>query len=405
MLDIMDESQRKEILKSRRPRALYPGEPLLGAWYTEEEVEAAVKAIRDSMDWRVGFGFICKEIEEFEQAFARYIGTEYALSINGAGTGLDMAMMCLDLEPGDEVICPAVNFVAAHLAVIGQGGKLVFCEVEPKTLNLDPNDVERRITPRTRAIFPVHFTGLSAPMDDLLEIAQRHPHPQYGPPKVIGDAARACGGTYRGTQIGKKGWMTVFSFHTQKLMTTLGEGGMITTDDPEVAERVRSYQQFGHITDGWGTNYKMTKVQAAVGIVQLRRLEGMNALRVKRARQRSEILRDIPELTLPYEPLDCGHTYYLYPILVPREWAGEKRNHLMKMLEEDYEVGSMDADAGMYKVRRIVREHTAGQNVPISDEISERIFCPSLHPLMTEEENEYICAAIADAVERVKQED
>jgi len=383
---------------------MYRGEPLLGAWYTEEEVEAAVKAIRDSMDWRVGFGFICKEIEEFEAAFARYIGTEYAISINGAGTGLDMAMMCLGLEPGDEVICPAVNFVAAHLAIIGQGGKLVFCEIDPKTLNLDPNDVERRITPRTRAIFPVHFTGLSAPMDDLLDIAQRHPHPKHGPLKVIGDAARACGGTYRGTKIGKKGWMTVFSLHTQKLMTTLGEGGMITTDDPQAADQLRAYRQFGHVTSGWGTNYKMTKVQAAVGIVQLRRLDEMSSVRVERARQRSQLLRDVAELTLPYEPPDCGHTYYLYPILVPPDWAGEKRNRLMEVLEENHRVGSMDADAAMYKTRGIVRRLTADQRVPISDKISERIFCPSLHPLMTEEENEYICAAIADTVERAKQE-
>jgi perosamine synthetase len=403
MLDFTDKGQRRQILETRRPEALYPGEPLLGAWYTDEEIQAVVEAIRDSMDYRVGFGFICREIEEFERAFARYVGTEYAISINGAGTGLDMAMMCLDLEPGDEVICPAVNFVAAHLAIIGQGGKIVFCEVDPKTLNLDPNDVERRITPRTRAIFPVHFTGLSAPMDDLLSIADRHPHPQRGPLKVIGDAARACGASYRGTRIGKKGWMTVFSFHTQKLMTTLGEGGMITTDDPDVANRLRAYRQFGHVTDGWGTNYKMTKVQAAVGMVQLRRLDEMSALRRTRALQRSELLRGIPELTLPYEPPDSVHAYYLYAILVPPEWAGERRNHLMRILEEDHNVGSMDADAGMYKARGLVRKHTAGQEVPVSDDISDRVFCPSLHPLMTQEENEYICAAIADTVERIRQ--
>jgi perosamine synthetase len=404
MIDIMDKDQRKEVLRSRRPEAVCQGEPMLGAWYTEEEVEAAVKAIRDSMDWRVGFGFICEEIREFEEAFACYTDTEYAISINGAGTGLDMAIMCLDLEPGDEVICPAVNFVAAHLAVIGQGGKLVFCEVDPQTLNVDPSDVERRITPRTRAIFPVHFTGLSAPMDDLQDIAERHPHSRHGPLKIIGDAARACGGVYRDTRIGKKGWMTVFSFHTMKLMTTLGEGGMITTDDPEAEVRLRAYRQFGHTTDGWGTNYKMTKIQAAVGSVQLRRLDGMNALRAKRAHERSELLKNVPELTLPYEPPDSVHTFYLYPMQVPREWAGEKRNRLMEILERDYLVGSMDADARMYKDRRIVKEHTAGQKVPISDEISERIVCPSLHPLMTEEENEYICAAIAEAVERVQQE-
>ncbi len=400
MVNLMDIGQRKSILQSRRPDALYPDEALLGAWYTEEEVEAVVKVIRSAMDYRVGF--FGSEPEEFGEAFASYVGTKYAFPINSNGTGLDMAMMCLDLEPGDEVICPAVNFVAAHLSIIGQGGKLVFCEVDPKTLNLDPEDVERRMTSRTRAIFPVHMTGLSAPMDDLLAIAERHPHPKYGPPKVIGDAARACGGTYRGTKIGKKGWMTIFSMHSMKLMSTLGEGGMITTDDPEVAKRILDYRKFGFHTGGWGTNYKMTSVQAAAGMIQLKRLDEMNALRVKRAYQRNELLNKVPDLILPYEPDDCDHTFYLYPLLVPRDWAGEKRNLLIKILKEDFLVGSMDADAATYKHRQLVKEHTVGQAVPVSDEVSGRVICPSIHPRLTEEENEYICAAIVEAMDRVK---
>ena len=402
MVDLLDEKERKEILKKWRPKVMPPAEPLLGGWYTEEEVEAAVKAIRDSMDWHVGF--TGDEIKEFEKTFAEYIGTKYAISINGAGTGLDMAMMCLNLKPGDEVICPAINFKAAHLAILGQGGKLVFCEVDPKTLNVDPDDVEKRITPRTRAIFPVSLCGLSPPLDDLLEIAENHPHPKYGPPKVIIDAARCCGAEYRGTKVGKKGWMTIFSFHTMKIITTLGEGGMITTDDPEVAKKIIAWRQFGSGIGGWGTNYKMTKVQAAVGLVQLRKIDEIVAHRRKIAFQRNELLKDVPELTLPYEPPDCKHVYYLYPILVPPDWAGEKRDRLEKMLVEDYNVGCFDADARLYKRDQYIIEHTKDQRIPISDEISERILCPSLQGFMTEEENTYICAAIVDAVERIKQE-
>ena len=402
-MNIADERERKEVLKRVRPRTPYPGEPLLGGWYTEEEIETVVRTIRNSMDYHVGFGFLCKEILDFEEAFARYIGTENAISINGAGTGLDIAMMSLGLKSGDEVICPAANFAGAHLAIIGQRGKDILCDVDPKTLNIDPDDVERRITPRTRAIFPVSLCGLSPPLDDLMEIAEDHPHPTHGPPKVIVDAARCCGAEYKGTKVGQKGWMTVFSLHTQKLMTTLGEGGMITTDRVRVAKRVRGFRQWGWETGGWGTNYKMTKVQAAVGLVQLRRLDEMVERRLEVAQQRNKLLRDVPELTFPYEPTRHKHTYYLYPILVPREWAGERRDLIMKMLRDDYLVGSMTAGAGTYKVHPLIKEHTAGQKVPISDEISERIICLSIHPLMTEEENEYICAAIAEAVERVKQ--
>jgi dTDP-4-amino-4,6-dideoxygalactose transaminase len=312
-----------------------------------------------------------------------------------------MAMMCLDLEPGDEVIVPAINFRSAAMAVVGQGGQVVWCEVDPRTLNADPADVEKRITSRTRAIFPVHMNGLSAPMDDLLEIAERHPRPRYGPPKVIGDAARACGGGYRGTKIGKKGWMTVFSFHTQKLMTTLGEGGAITTDDAEVAHRLRGLRQFGVGTDGWGTNYKMTKVQAAVGLVQLRRLDDMIARRVKVARQRTELLQGIPALTLPTEPPGYEHTFYLYTLLVPREWAGEKRDRVISILEE-YGVGCCVANRPVYADIAFLRERTAGQELPLSDELGGRLFCVALHPMMTEAENEYIAAALWEAVERVR---
>ena len=402
----MDESRRKKILASGRPGPFWPAEPLLGGWYTEEEVEAATKAIRDSMDpTTVGFGFICPEILEFEERFARYCGAAEAISINGAGTGLDMAMMCLDLEPGDEVIVPAINFRAAAMAVIGQRGQVVWCEVDPRTFNMDPADVEKRITPRTRAIFPVHMNGLSADMDALQEIAERHPHPLHGPLKVIGDAARAGAGGYKGTKIGAKGWMTVFSFHTMKLMTTLGEGGAVTTNDAEMAVKLRGIRQFGSAHDGWGTNYKITKVQAAVGLVQLRRLDEMTGQRVKAAKQRDELLRGIPELTLPYEPPGYEHTYYLYTMLVPRAWAGAKRDRLMHIMNEEHGVGCGVYNRAVYADSTFLREQTAGQELPDSDELSARLFCMALHPLMTEEENEYTAAALWDAVERVRCEE
>jgi perosamine synthetase len=399
----MDAMRRKAILERGRPGPIWPGEPLLGGWYTEEEIEAVNKAIRDSMDPTVGFGFICREIEEFEAAFAAYCGTAEAVSINGAGTGLDMAMMCLDLEPGDEVIVPSINFRASALSVIGQGGQVVLGEVDPRTFNLDPADVVRKLTPRTRAIYPTHMNGLSAPMDDYLEIAEQHPHPKHGPLKVIGDAARACGGGYKGTKIGKKGWMTVFSFHTQKLMTTLGEGGAITTDDPEVARRLRSLRQFGGAT-GWGSNYKMTKVQAAVGLVQLRRLDEMIARRRQRAYERTEMLQGIPELTLPYEPPECEHTFYLYTLLVPPAWAGAKRDRLMAILQNEYGVGCVVANPPIHTTIPFIREHTAGQELPLSEELGARLFCVAIHPCMTEQENEYIAAALWEAVERVRKE-
>ena len=399
----MEKAQRQEILKTRRLSKDWPGEPLLGGYYGEEEIETVVRTIRESLDPTVGFGFICKEITDFEAAFAAYCGTADSVSINGAGSGLDMAMMCLDLQPEDEVIVPSLNFRASLMAVLGQGARLVVCEVDPATLQADPNDVERRLTPNTRAIFPVHMNGLSAPMDDYLEMAERHPHPRHGPLKVIGDAARACGGGYKGGKIGKKGWMTVFSFHTQKNMTTLGEGGAITFDDPALGPRLRALRQFGGSNE-WGSNYKMTKVQAAVGLVQLRRLEDFIARRRKIAQERTALLKDVEGLTLPVEPADCCHSYYLYTCMVPREWAGEKRDRLLALLQAEYGVSCVVANPPVHSTVPFVRKHTEGQELPLSEELGARLFCPPIHPMMSREDNEYIAAALADGMERMREE-
>lgn len=404
MFDLHDPRIRKEILSRGKPEpkgVLWWGETNLGGWYTEAEVDAAVRAIRESMDWSVGFGPNPQVIEEFENAFAEYCGAKYAIAINGCGTGLNMAMMCLDLEPGDKVICPAINFKAAHLAIIGQGGKVVFCDIDPRTLNLDPEDVEKRITSRTRAIFPVHMNGLSAPIDELLDIAERHPHPKHGPLKVIGDAARSCGATYKGTKVGSKGWMTVFSFHTYKLMTTLGEGGMITTDDPAAASRLRDIRQFGG-EDGWGSNYKMTKVQAAVGLVQLSRLDEMNRRRREAAHRRSKILSGTPELMLPYEPPDCEHVYYVYSILVQPHWAGEKRDKIISIMRDRFGIVCSITNPPTYLRWPYIAKNCEVSRLPVSEDIGRRLLCPPLHPLLTEEQELYICASLLETVNLIK---
>jgi perosamine synthetase len=275
------------------------------------------------------------------------------------------------------------------------------CEVDPHTFQADPADVEKRITPRTRAIYPVHMNGLSAPMEAYREIAERHPHPKHGSLKVIGDAARALGGGYQGRKIGKDGWMTVFSFHTQKNMTTLGEGGAITTDDPAVAKRLRQIRQFGGEVV-WGTNYKLTKVQAAVGRVQLRKLDKMIESRRRIAHARNEMLAGLPEITPPCEPSDCTHSYYMYTVMVPKEWAGTKRNQLMALLRDEYKVDTCIANAPASSVVPYLREQSGNPPLPVSEETAARFFCVPIHPRMSDADNEYLCAALWDAVERLR---
>ena len=397
---MIQKSEREKIFHRGRPTTLWEGEPRLGSIYGEEEVEAAVAAIRDSFD--VSRGFTGPQIQEFEEAFARYTGTKHAVAINSAGPGLEMLVRWLKLEPGDEVIVPAVNFMALPLAVYGAGGQVVWGEVDPRTLQLDPNDVEKRITPKTRAIFPVHMNGLSSPMDDFMELAQRHPHEKYGPLAVFGDAARAAGGDYRGTKIGKKGLATVFSFHTMKNLVTLGEGGMVTTDDDAIAKYCLSQRFYGTQTDEWGSSLVMNKVQAAVGLVQLKRLDDFIANRRRLAQRRNELLADVPELTLPYEPEDCKHTYYLYTCLLPEAWGGAKRDELMRMMAEDFGFHCLVANRPVYEDRGLMRKHTEGQSLPLSESIGRRLFCIPCHPVMSDEDNEYISAAVIECIERLR---
>ncbi len=405
---MIDPVQIKSILSKGKPEPRdvpWWGEPNFGGWYTEAEIEAVVKAIRSSMHWSQGFGHggCSNEIENFENAFAKYCGADYAIAITSCGIGLDIAMMCLDLQPGDEVIVPAINYKASQMAILGQRGKVVFCEIDPKTLNVDPEDVERRITTRTRAICPVHQTGLSAPMDELLDIAERHPNPQHGPLKVIGDAARACGAGYKGTKIGAKGWLTAYSFHSQKLMTTLGEGGMITTNDPDLAQRIRDMNHFGG-ESGWGSNYRMNKIQAAAGLVQLGRLDEMNGMRRKVAHRRNLLLGDVPEIILPYEPPGYEHVYYVYPILVQPQWAGEKRDKLLSIMEKSYGIVCSVTNKPTYLRWPYIGKMCGNPKLKVSEDIGQRLLCPPLHPLLNEEQELYICASLLEAIDTVKKE-
>ncbi len=401
MLDIQ---ARKDILAKGKPEPKnisWWGEPNLGGWYTEEEVEAAVRAMRESSDWTVGFGPNPRQVKEFEEAFAAYCGTRYAVATNSGGTSMDMAMMCLDLEPGDEVICPAVNYKSAHLAIMKQGGKVVFCDIKQATLNLDPVDVKKRLTSHTRAIFPVHMNGLPAPLDELLDIAEKYPHHKHGPLKIISDAARACGASYKGTKIGFKGWMTAFSFQTQKHMTTLGEGGMITTDDAALDHRLRNLRQFGG-EEEWGSNYKMNKVQAAVGLVQLSRLDEMNRRRREAVHRRTRFLEGTPELILPFEPPGYEHIYYVYALLVQPAWAGEKRDRLISIMTEKFGITCSISNPPTYQRWPYIAAKCGTPKLKVSEDVGRRLLCAPIHPLLNEDQELYICASLLESIDLVK---
>ncbi|MFF8283493.1 DegT/DnrJ/EryC1/StrS family aminotransferase [Streptomyces albus] len=378
----------------------WPVEPRQGGWYTDAEHEAVHRVLADSVDWRTGWR-AAREVEEFEEAFAAQAGAGHAVAFNAGGTALEMVLHHLQLAPGDEIISCAVNFVGPHLAVIGQGGRLVLAEPEPVCLNLDPVDVERRLTDRTRAILVTHWNGAVADLRPFLELAEHHPHRVHGPPLVIVDAARACGGrTPSGAPVGAEGWATVFSFESKKLMTTLGQGGMVTTNDASLARQLRQTRTYGG-REEWGTNQLLTKAQAAVGLVQTERLDEMNAARIQRAHHRTQALADIPELSLPPTLHQQRHLYYRHNLLVPDAWAGAGRDALMNMLASRYGVGSIVNDPPTYLGHRLIQQHTRGQRCPRAEQLAARLLCPCLHPRMTAEEEDAVCDAIRNTTRQL----
>ncbi len=382
-----------QLALSRRPTRLLRGEAGLGSIYGQEEMDAMEKAMREAMDVTVGFGFSAPPIPEFEEAFARYLGTGYAIAVNSCGPGLDIVMRFLDLKPGDEVIVPSINYQAAPLAVMGAGGTVVWGECDEETFMLHPEDVERKITPRTRAIFPVHIHGCSAPIDDYIEIASRHPHPVYGPPKVVEDCARSCGADYKGGKAGSRSWASVFSFHTAKNMTTLGEGGMIATNDRALSEYAHSVRMYGNGVNAWGTSNVMTKVQAAVGLVQLARLDSFIAARRQLAHARNRMLEGLDGLGLPYSPADSESSFYLYAVRLPVKLGGEGRDSIIARLKEEFGVEGIVANKPVYLTRNILAERF-GRSTPFSEKLAGRMLCLGLHPAMQDWENEYIAAAL-----------
>src|SRR6267143_78497 len=285
--------------------------PALG----EEEARAPYESIKS--------GWVTQgpRVAEFEKAVASYVGAKHGVATTSCTSGLHLALASIDVGRGDEVIVPSFTFIASANAVLYTGADVVFCEVDPRTFTIDPGDIEKRITKRTKAILPIDQIGLACDIDSVNEIAKRHGI------DVVEDAAPAIGASYKGRRVGSNAHQTVFSFHPRKVITT-GEGGMITTDDAALADRARKLRAHGmsvsdldrHSADRvileeyheLGFNYRMTDIQASIGLVQIGRLdELLRVRRAKAARYHTE-LADLKKVRTPYTPPYATHTYQSY---------------------------------------------------------------------------------------------
>lgn len=364
------------------------GEPPLGSIYDQKEVEIVNKVLLESMVPNIGF-YAERETSEFESEFSKLCNTKYAIAFNGAGGALDLLIRSLNINEYDEIVSCSLNFPGTHLAVIGNGAKLVLCEPDPATLNLDPKDLEKHLTKKTKAVLVTYLNGLAADMDSIKRVVENSRLFGNEKPKIIVDAARALGTTFKGGHVGKEAWVTLFSFQSKKVITTLGEGGMIVTDDEAMNNNLRQFRSFGK-NENWGSNYKMTKIQAAVGSTQLQKLNNLISLRRNLAGERNIAFSKLQDVSIQEDTDFSKNSYYLYTLILPENFLGTKRDQLMKLLKSDYGIGTVVGNPPTYKLNNLIKDHTRDQILPIAESLGERIICVCIHPSITKETNQYI---------------
>jgi len=275
-------------------------------------------------------------VRRFEEGFAAWCGVRFGIGTTSGTTALHLALRALGVGPGDEVVLPDFTMAASLFAVLYVGATPVFVDVEPDTWNLDPAQLDGAITPRTRAVMPVHIYGHPCDMDPILSAAGRHGV------AVVEDAAEAHGAEYRGRRCGSFGVVNAFSFFANKILTT-GEGGMVVTDDESLAERCRYFRNLcfpltggrDYVHDDLGYNYRLTNLQAAVGVAQLERADALVERRRAVALRYSERLRGVPGLQLPVERPGVRNVFWMYGIVVDEAAYGMGRDALAEALRRE----------------------------------------------------------------------
>jgi dTDP-4-amino-4,6-dideoxygalactose transaminase len=275
-----------------------------------EELNVAIQGVLDRGDFALG-----EAVTRFEKEFAAFCGTRYAVGVDSGLSGLELSLRAFGIGPGDEVIVPAHTFIATAASVTFAGAQPVLVDVDPTTYNIDVAQVEAALTPRTRAIMPVHLYGLPAEMDPLMDLADRHDL------VVIEDACQAHGAFYKGRRVGSLGHAAAFSFYPTKNLGGCGDAGIMVTDDAQVAEQVRAMRNCGqrekYLHELPPFNHRMDSLQAAALCVKLRYLEGWTEARRRNAALYTELLTGNGVVT-PTERPDSRHVYHLYVVRTPQ---------------------------------------------------------------------------------------
>jgi UDP-4-amino-4,6-dideoxy-N-acetyl-beta-L-altrosamine transaminase len=366
----------------------------------ESDIQAVVETLRS--DWLT----TGPRIEEFEEAIAAWVGAKYAVSFSSGTAALHAAAFTAGLKQGDEAITSPLTFAATANCVLYQGATPVFADVSSDTLNLDPQAAATRITSRTRAMLPVDYAGHPADLDAILKLAEHHGL------VVIEDACHALGAEYRKRRVGSLSHMTVFSFHPVKHLTT-GEGGMVTTDNPEFAETLRRFRNHGISSDArqrqslgqWhyemvllGFNYRLTDIACALGLEQLKRLDANLARRRRIAARYTAAFLEVPGVLPPPVRSDVNPAWHLYPIRLDLKQLSAGRGEVFRALRAE----NIGVNVHYIPVHRhpYYRDRFGyqGGEYPIAEDAYERLISLPMFHGMSDEDVEDVLHAMAKVI-------
>ncbi len=385
--------EEQSVISEVTPRAI----PFHRPMFDEREAAAVADVLKS------GWITTGERTAEFERRFAEYVGASHAVALNSCTAALHIALAAEGIGPGDEVITTPYTFVATVETICYEGATPVLVDVDPVTRNIDASLIEAKITPRTRAIVPVHLAGLPCEMDPIADIARRHGL------AVIEDAAHSLPASYRGRKIGALSKATAFSFYATKNLTT-AEGGMLTTEDPELARRYRRMSLHGITSDGWkryrlggkwfyevvelGYKYNLTDVASSIGIVQLEKLDGFDRRRQELAAFFRERLSEFSGIGVPPSPDHVHHAWHLFIIDLDEKAAGVNRQTFIERLTEQG-VGTSVHFIPVH-LHPFYAEHLGHKrgDFPAAEAAFERAVSLPLYPAMTDEDAEYVVRAV-----------
>jgi dTDP-4-amino-4,6-dideoxygalactose transaminase len=362
-------------------------DPLAQYLAHKDEIDAAIAKTLAS-----GWYILGDEVAAFEADFARWLGTDHAVGVGNGTEALHLAMRAIGVGPGDEVITVAHTAVATVAAIEMAGAVPVLVDIAPDFYTLDPAQLERAITPKTKAVIPVHLYGQSAELTPILEIARAHGV------KVIEDCAQAHGATYHGRRLGALGDLGCFSFYPTKNLGAIGDGGMVVTSDPALAERVRLLRQYGwadrYISSIAGVNSRLDVIQAAILRVKLRYLDADNAARRRLAQRYDTLLRDAG-LRLPQIRAGAEHVYHLYVVRSPR------RDQLLGHLKAAGVSALIHYPMPVHRQPAYVNRLRGGDSLPVTDRVAGEVLSLPMYPELAERDVVRVADAIHSFVQSV----